>query len=74
MKIGLVSPYDWHTPGGVNSHLSQLTEQFSARGHEVRVMAPASRPVDDPHVHVLGSPISVPASGSNGARGRGSYD
>ena len=64
MKIALVSPYDWHTPGGVNSHLNQLTKQFTARGHEVRVMAPASRPVDDPLVHVFGRPISVPASGS----------
>jgi phosphatidylinositol alpha-mannosyltransferase len=64
VKIALVSPYDWHTPGGVNRHLSQLTEQFTARGHDVRVMAPASRPVADPFVHVVGRPYSVPASGS----------
>jgi len=64
MKIALVSPYDWLTPGGVNGHLGQLTEEFIARGHDVRVMAPASSEVDDPLVHVMGRPISVPASGS----------
>ena len=64
MKIALVSPYDWLTPGGVNRHLGQLTQEFAARGHDVRVMAPASDHVDDPLLHTVGRPISVPASGS----------
>lgn len=64
MKIALVSPYDWLTPGGVNGHLSQLSNEFVKRNHEVRVLAPASHPVDDPLVRIMGRPISVPASGS----------
>ena len=64
MKIALVSPYDWLTPGGVNRHLGQLMGQFTDQGHDVRVLAPANEPVDDPLVHIVGRPISVPASGS----------
>ena len=64
MKIALVSPYDWLTPGGVNGHLGQLSAEFIARGHEVQILAPASARVDDPLVRVMGRPISVPASGS----------
>lgn len=64
MKIALVSPYDWLTPGGVNRHLSQLTNEFTTRGHDVRVIAPARENVDDPQVSVMGYPISVPVSGS----------
>jgi len=64
MKIALVSPYDWLTPGGVNGHIGQLAEEFAARGHEVLILAPASGRVADPRVRVMGRPISVPASGS----------
>lgn len=65
MKIALVSPYDWAVPGGVNSHCAHLREQFLARGHEVRVIAPASRTVDEENVITIGKrPVSVPASGS----------
>ncbi len=64
MKIALVSPYDWHTPGGVNNHVMHLGHELRARGHEVHVIAPASRKVDDPLVHVIGRPIPVAASGS----------
>ena len=64
MKIGLVSPYDWSTPGGVNRHVGRIALEFEARGHEVRVMAPASGAVADPLVEVMGRPTPVPASGS----------
>ena len=65
MKIALVSPYDWTVPGGVNSHCAHLREQFVARGHQVRIIAPASRPVQEEDVITIGSrPLSLPASGS----------
>ncbi len=64
MKIALVSPYDWRTPGGVNQHVGRIALEFEGRGHEVHVLAPAIGRVDDPQVSVMGRPISVPASGS----------
>ena len=65
MKIALVSPYDWSVPGGVNSHCAHLRGQFVARGHEVKIIAPASRPVGDPDVITIGKrPVSLPVSGS----------
>ena len=35
MKIALVSPYDLAVPGGVNSHIHHLADNFIALGHEV---------------------------------------
>jgi len=65
VKVALVSPYDWVVPGGVNSHCAHLREQFRARGHEVRIIAPASKEIDQPDVITIGTrPVSFPASGS----------
>ncbi len=64
MKIALVSPYDWFVPGGVNSHVAALALQLRARGHSVKVLAPAARPVDEPDVITIGHPLPVAASGS----------
>ncbi|MCC6237923.1 MAG: glycosyltransferase family 4 protein [Dehalococcoidia bacterium] len=64
MKIALVSPYDWLTPGGVNNHIDRAARNYAERGHDVHIVAPASGPVDDPRVYVAGRPTSVPASGS----------
>ncbi|MCH7719038.1 MAG: glycosyltransferase, partial [Chloroflexi bacterium] len=65
MKIALVSPYDWTVPGGVNSHCAHLKEQFMAQGHEVRIIAPASRAIQEENVITIGKrPLSVPVSGS----------
>ena len=65
MKIALVSPYDWVVPGGVNSHCAQLRDQFVAAGHDVRIIAPASRATGDDGLITIGKrPVSIPASGS----------
>ena len=42
MKIAMVSPYDFAWPGGVNSHVVQLSAELRNRGHEVAVIAPHS--------------------------------
>ncbi len=42
VKIALVSPYDLSVPGGVNSHIHHLSDHFTALGHDVRLIAPAS--------------------------------
>lgn len=43
MRIGLVCPYAFDVPGGVQFHIRDLAEYFIARGHDVSVLAP----VDD---------------------------
>lgn len=58
MKIALVCPYDWSRPGGVRVHVESLARHLSG-DHEVRVFAPASEPVADHDVEVLGRPVPV---------------
>ena len=67
MKIALVSPYDWGVPGGVNRHVFNLSQHFLRRGHDVTVVAPASKRSGEepPYLHVIGhSAIGLPMSGS----------
>ena len=40
MKVAMVSPYDFAWPGGVNAHVSQLSDELRSRGHEVTIVAP----------------------------------
>lgn len=47
MKIALVSPYDFVYPGGVVNHILALNNQFTKMGHDVRIIAPASKKVGD---------------------------
>jgi phosphatidyl-myo-inositol alpha-mannosyltransferase len=42
MRIGMVCPYSFDVPGGVQSHVLQLAEVMHARGHVVSVLAPTS--------------------------------
>ncbi len=66
MKIALVSPYDFAYPGGVANHISCLARNLSARGHEVTVIAPASKAVPEfgNRFIPIGKPRPVPANGS----------
>ena len=67
MKIGLISPYDFAVPGGVNSHIQHLAENFKRLGQDVRIVAPCSRPRSadlGENVICIGRPIGVPAGGS----------
>ena len=64
MKVALVSPYDWRHPGGVNTHLRILARELRDRGHEVRILAPASGPVRDEGVIVIGRPYPVATAGT----------
>jgi len=69
MKIALVSPYDFASPGGVVSHISCLERQFTQMGHEVKIIAPASKAeiisarLGDRFIRI-GTPRPVPVSGS----------
>ena len=70
MKIAMVSPYDLAWPGGVNSHVTQLSDELRAHGHDVAVIAPnsptGSRPVQtsDQRVIPMGRPVPLSAGGS----------
>ena len=67
MKVGLVSPYDFASPGGVTDHVRYLAGQLRNQGQEVRIFAPSSRAdidFDTPEFYRIGSPISVPANDS----------
>jgi phosphatidylinositol alpha-mannosyltransferase len=67
MKIGLVSPYDWSYPGGVRDHVLHLANEFIAKGHDVRILAPASGPkskLSEKYIYKMGGTTPIPINGS----------
>ena len=65
LKIGIVCPYSWDTPGGVQNHIRDLAEFLIASGHEVSVLAPAIDETELPdYVVNAGKPISIPYNGA----------
>ena len=40
LRIGMVSPYSWDVPGGVQYHIRDLAETLIAQGHHVSVLTP----------------------------------
>ena len=66
MKIALVSPYDFAYPGGVTNHISYLEHHFTRMGHEVKIIAPASKAVSNlgDRFILIGKPRPIPVSGS----------
>ena len=65
LKIGIVCPYSWDTPGGVQNHIRDLAEFLIAAGHQVSVLAPAIDEEKLPHYVVnAGKPISIPYNGA----------
>jgi phosphatidylinositol alpha-mannosyltransferase len=67
MRIGLVSPYDFASPGGVNDHVRHLARQLRSLGHETRIFAPSSRSdidFDTANFYRIGTPIAIPANES----------
>ena len=65
LKIGIVCPYSWDTPGGVQNHIRDLAEFLIDAGHEVSVLAPAIDENKLPdYVVNAGKPISIPYNGA----------
>lgn len=56
MKIGLVCPYDWDAPGGVQVHVLDQALEFMRLGHDVRVMAPSESDHGHPEWFTSGGP------------------
>lgn len=66
MRIGIVCPYSFDVPGGVQAHVHDLAEALIEMGHHVSVLAPAD---DDTGlspwvVAVPGRTVPVPYNGS----------
>jgi phosphatidyl-myo-inositol alpha-mannosyltransferase len=65
VRVGLVSPYSFDVPGGVQAHVRDLAAELIRMGHEVSVLAPADE--DDalpPYVVPAGRAMPVPYNGS----------
>lgn len=64
MRIGIVCPYAFDAPGGVQVHVSDLTRELRERGHFVSVLAPGI-PEDAPEGFVsAGDPVPIKFNGS----------
>jgi phosphatidylinositol alpha-mannosyltransferase len=67
VRVGIVCPYTWDVPGGVQAHVRDLAESLLRLGHEVSVLTP----VDDAdgadlpsYVVPAGRAVPVPYNGS----------
>ncbi|MET0695116.1 MAG: glycosyltransferase family 4 protein, partial [Propionibacteriaceae bacterium] len=47
LKIGLVCPYSFETPGGVQNHVRGLATYLRAQGHDPHILAPGDYLPDD---------------------------
>jgi phosphatidylinositol alpha-mannosyltransferase len=66
MRIGLVCPYSWGMPGGVQAHVRDLAEKLIELGHDVSVLAPGDgdTPGLPPYVVLAGKAVPFPYNGS----------
>lgn len=76
MRVGLVTPYSWTVPGGVNHHIENLAAELQARGHEpwiiapVGVISPTRRAMDSQRLQAaerfipMGTAMPLPSNGS----------
>ena len=65
LRIGIVCPYGWDTPGGVQNHIRDLAEYLIAKGHFVSVLAPVIDEEKIPdYVVSAGKPIAIPYNGA----------
>lgn len=76
MRVGLVTPYSWTVPGGVNHHIENLAAELEARGHEpwiiapVGVLSPTRRAVGSRRQRAaerfipMGAAVPLPSNGS----------
>jgi len=65
VRIGIVCPYSFDAPGGVQFHVRDLAEHLLTHGHEVSVLAPADEDTPVPaYVISSGRAVPVPYNGS----------
>jgi phosphatidylinositol alpha-mannosyltransferase len=68
LKIGIVSPYGFPHPGGVNEHVRHTYEELRSLGHDPWIITPRYGRERDSEGHVLrvGTGWAVPSNGSVG--------
>jgi len=68
MKVGLVTPYVYPLPGGVNQHVRYLYENLRLRGHDVRIITSSHglQRASEGDVIRIGKGFSMPTNGSVG--------
>ena len=65
LRIGIVCPYSWDVPGGVQNHIRDLAEFLINNGHHVEVLAPTTESEDLPeYVVSAGRAVSIPYNGA----------
>ncbi|WP_040809731.1 glycosyltransferase family 4 protein [Nocardia concava] len=65
MRIGMVCPYSFDVPGGVQAHVVELAQVLIERGHKVSVLAPAADDTPLPDFVVsAGKAVAIPYNGS----------
>jgi phosphatidyl-myo-inositol alpha-mannosyltransferase len=65
VRIGMVCPYSFDVPGGVQAHVLQLADVMRGYGHDVSVLAPSSPDADLPDYVVSGGKaVPIPYNGS----------
>lgn len=65
MRIGMICPYSFDAPGGVQAHVVDLSQELRRRGHDVRILAPG-RPENAPipGMTLTGPGVAIPYNGS----------
>jgi phosphatidylinositol alpha-mannosyltransferase len=66
MRIGLVCPYQWDVPGGVQYHVRDLARTLRGMGHHVEILTPAEREesADEEWITFAGRTVPIPYNGS----------
>jgi phosphatidylinositol alpha-mannosyltransferase len=66
MRIGLVCPYQWDVPGGVQYHVRDLARTLRDLGHHVEVFTPAEREesIGEEWITFAGRAVPIPYNGS----------
>jgi len=67
VRVGIVCPYTWDVPGGVQAHVRDLADSLLGLGHEVSVLTPVDDPDEadlPPYVVAAGRAVPVPYNGS----------
>ena len=65
LRVGIVCPYAWDVPGGVQAHIHDLAQTLMGFGHHVSVLTPVDDPTMLPDYAVDGGrPRAIPYNGS----------